>query len=392
MAKGALESVRVVDLTDERAIYGAKLLADLGADVVRPEPPEGDPLRSRGPHAEGASDDASSLWHAFFASSRRFFAVDPASQPGRTQLRLLIDHADIVLANTGAFAVEEARLDEARARRDELVVVEVSSFGPDGPWSDYVAPDLVAGALGGAVGTTGDADTPPLKAFGELNFMLSGAYAAIAALAGLHCVRRTGLGQRVHVPVHECIASALEHVFMWYWYQDRLANAEKPVLERRGSLHWTNAYQVMQARRGAVMVTPIPDLDGQLVWLLENGLGEDLLDPDYQLPERRREFVLRLMATLRQWIATGDAEDLFLEAQSRHLPYGHVKRIDEVAANPHLAARDWWRPHPLEGERTVQGPGAPYRFSETPWALGPHGAVDSDTDAVLDEIGWEGDA
>ena len=392
MAKSALESVRVVDLTDARAIYGAKLLADLGADVVRPEPPDGDPLRSRGPHAEGASDGPSSLWHAFFASSRRFFAVDPAIPAGREQLQCLIDRADVVLANTDAFAVEEARLDEARARRDELVVVEVSSFGPDGPWSDYIAPDLVAGALGGAVGTTGDADTPPLKAFGELNFMLSGAYAAIAALAGLHCVRRTGLGQRVHVPVHECIASALEHVFMWYWYQDRLANAERPVLERRGSLHWTNAYQVMRARKGAVMVTPIPDLDGQLVWLLENGLGEDLLDPDYQLPERRREFVLRLMETLRQWVATGDAEDLFLEAQSRHLPYGHVKRIDEVAENPHLAARDWWRPHPLEGERTVQGPGAPYRFSETPWALGPHGAAGSDTDAILDEIGWEGDA
>ncbi len=386
---GALRDVRVLDLTDERAIYGAKLLADLGADVVRPEPPDGDPLRKRGPHADDAAAGTGSFWHAFFASSRRFFALDPTTESGGKQLRSLLDHAHIVLANTGAFAVEEARLGDAAARRQELVVVEVSSFGADGPWADYLAPDLVAGALGGAVATTGDVDTPPLKTFGELNFMVSGAYAAVAALAGLHCARRTGVGQRIHVPVHECIASALEHVFMWYWYEDRLGLAERPVLERRGSLHWSNAYQVMQGKTGAAMVTPIPELDGQLVWLLEHGLGEELLDPRYQLPEHRREFVDRLMETLRTWVASEDAEALFLEAQSRHLPYGHVKRLEEVAANPHLAARRWWATYPLEGERTVQGPGAPYHFSETPWRVGTHGDPGRDAEAILDEIGWE---
>ncbi|MDE0350509.1 MAG: CoA transferase [Gammaproteobacteria bacterium] len=389
MTSGALQGVRVVDLTDERAIYGAKLLADLGADVVRPEPPEGDPLRARGPYMDDAPGETGSLWHAFFASSRRFFAVDPGTEAGAAQLGLLIDRADIVLANTGAFAVEEAQLDDACARRPELVLVEVSSFGPDGPWSDYLAPDLVAGALGGAVATTGDADTPPLKAFGELNFMVSGAYAAIAALAGFNCVRRTGVGQRIHVPVHECIASALEHVFMWHWYQDQIGLANKPVLERRGSLHWTNAYQVMGADAGAVMVTPIPDLDGQLVWLLERGLGEELLDPRLQLPEHRRELLDRLMDTLREWVASEDPEALFLEAQSRHLPYGHVKRLDEVADNAHLAARGWWESYPVDDERAVRGPGAPYRFSGTPWSLGSHGDADRDTDAILDEIGWE---
>ena len=392
MARGALNNVRVVDLTDERGIYGAKLLADLGAGVVRPEPPEGDPLRRRGPHLKSGSADDGSLWHAFFASSRRFFALDPDTDAGRDQLKRLIDRADIVLACDGAFAVAEAGLSEALLRRQELVVVEVSSFGPDGPWADYLAPDLVAGALGGAVATTGDVDTPPLKAFGELNFMLSGVYTAIAALSALYCARGTGTGQRVHVPVHECIASALEHVFMWYWYQDRLPNAEKPVLERRASLHWTNAYQVMHAESGAVMVTPIPDLDGQLVWLLENGVGEDLLDPEYQLQENRRPFVRHLMETLRMWVASQDAEALFHEAQSRHLPYGHVQPIERVATNPQLAARDWWATHAVSGERQVRGPGAPYRLSVTPWALGRHGDPGADTDALLREIGWEGDS
>ena len=387
-APGPLHGVRILDLTDERAIYGAKLLADLGADVVRPEPRDGDPLRERGPHVEGTG--GTSLWHAFFASSRRFFTVDLAQARGAEQLRRLIDRADVVLACAGAFGVAEARLDEALRRRPQLVAVEVSSFGDDGPWRDYLAPDLVAGALGGAVATTGDADTPPLKAFGELNFMVSGAYAAIATLSGLHCARETGTGQRVRVSVHECIASCLEQVFMWYWYQDSLALARGPVLERRGSRHWTNAYEVMSAKSGSVMVTPAPDFDAQLAWLLEEGVGESLLDPTLQEPANRLQLATGMMAVLRDWVATQDAEALFHAAQSRHLPYGKVLGIPQVADNPQLAARQWWAAYPGTSTPAARGPGAPYHFSATPWALRQEGDIETDTQALLREIGWEG--
>lgn len=381
---GALDSLRVLDLTDERAIYGAKMLADLGAEVIRPEPPDGDPLRRRGPHRQDGTDDADgahSLWHAFFASSRRFVALDPNETGGNTLLRRLVDRADVVLTCTGAFGVAEAHLDEARRRRPELTVVEVSSFGPEGPWRDYLAPDLVAGALGGAVATTGDADTPPLKTFGELNFILSGAYAAIAALAALYRVRDCGAGQRVHVPVHECIASCLEHVLMWYWYHDRIPNAAGAVLERCGSLHWSNAYVVMPAKGGMIMVTPTPNFDNQLVWLVENDAQEDLLDPDYQEPGNRRAYIRRFMEVLRDWVAPQDVEALFFEAQDHHAPYGWVLSIDKVAENPQLEARDWWVDYRSNSMR-VRGPGAPYRFSDTPWRIGRYGGVGADTDAL----------
>ena len=380
MPRGALDKVRILDLTDERAIYGAKMLADLGAEVVRPEPPDGDPLRRRGPRLDGATPGAS-LWHAFFASSRRFVTLEPDTQAGRALVGKLVERADVVLASSGAFGVAEARLDEARRQRPELVVVETSSFGPDGPWRDYLAPDLVAGALGGAVATTGDADTPPLKTFGELNFILSGAYAAIAALAALYRVRDSGTGQRVHVSVHECIASCLEHVLLWYWYHDRMPNAASRVLERRGSLHWSNAYVVMPAKRGAIMVTPTPSFDNQLVWLIEKDAQKDLLDPKYQEPEHRRDYIRRFMEVLRNWVATRDVEELFFEAQDHHAPYGWVLPIDKVAENPQLEARDWWVDYPM-AQGSVRGPGAPYRFEETPWRLGAYGGSGADTEAV----------
>ena len=369
-AQCALSGLRVLDLTDERAIYGAKLLADLGADVVRPEPPSGDPLRLRGPQLRPGDQPGPSLWHAFFASGRRTLVLDPATAAGAGLLRALVADADVVLSCAGAFGVEAAQLAAAQKRRPTLIVVEASSFGPSGPWRGHLAPDLVAGALAGAVATTGDADTPPLKTFGELNFTLSGAYLAIAALAALRRQRATGSGDRARLSVHQCIASCLEHVLMWYWHHDAMPGAEGPVLPRRGSLHWSNAYVVMPAKGGSIMVTPTPNMDNQLAWLAEQDAHEDLLDPKYQQPEHRAAFVRRTMAVLRRWVATQDVETLFFEAQRRHSPYGWVLPVDKVAANPQLAARKWWRSYRVD-DATVRGPGPPYRFSATPWRIAP---------------------
>ena len=364
MASDVLGGVRVLDLTDERAIYGAKLLADLGARVVRVTPPGGCPLQRRGPflrHPGGAgAAPGPSLWYAFFASNRRTATVAPETAAGAAELDALLDDADVVLMCGEAY---RARCRAAQARRPALVVVDVSSFGDHGPWRDCLAPDLIAGALGGAVATTGDAGTAPLKTFGDLNFALSGTYAAIAALAGLRHAKQTGAGQRVGVSVHECIASCLEHVLMWWWYHDRMPNAAGPVLPRRGSLHWSNAYGVMPAADGAIMVTPTPNLDNQLVWLVEEDVHADLLDPRYQEPEQRGAYIRRLMDVLRGWVATQSAEALFLKAQSRHAPYGWVLPVDKVAENPQLQARDWWRPYPLDGANPARGPGSPFRFS-----------------------------
>ncbi len=385
--KGALAGVHILDLTDERGIYGAKLLADLGADVVRPEPPGGDPLRKRGPHQEGVPEGETSLWHMFFASNRRFFSVDPEHESGRQQLQRLVARADLVLTCTGSFGVAAANLSEAQQQRTELVVVDVSSFGPDGPWKDYLAPDLVAGALGGFCATTGDSDTPPLKGFGELNFMVSGVYVAIAALSALHHVRQTGVGQQVDVSVHECIASCLEQVFMAYWY-DHLLQVTTPVIPRQASLHWSRAYQVMQARGGSIMITPAPDLEAQLLWLAQEDAHQDLFDEKYADPENVLETTNRVMQILRDWVAKKDVEEFFFEAQARHVPYGWVRPIEKVVENPQLKARNWWVPYRTTGNETT-GPGAPYHFSNTPWIIGAYGGTGADDQAILAEIGWQ---
>ena len=379
----ALSKVRLVDLTDERAIYGVKLLADLGADAVRPIPSEGDPLASRGPIDESTGE---SLWYAFHASSRRFFRMSDSAECKR-QLQRLCENADVIVANSDNPFESILDLAAIRKKNEKVVIVECTSFGRKGPWKNYIAPDLVAGALGGSVAVTGDVDTPPLKPFGDLNFTISGAYVAIAALAGLRHARETGEGQIVHVPVHECIASCLEHVFMFYLFQEVFSKARRGVLDRRGSLHWTDLYEVMSAKNGHIMVTPTPSLDNQLVWLIEEDAFDDLLDPKYQEPFGRGQWARRMMDVLRTWVSEKDVESLFFDAQSHHAPYGWVQSIPQVAENPQLEARTWWTVTKIDGER-VKSTGSPYQMSESqtsPRDL-PEIAV-SDKD-VLEVCGW----
>ncbi|MCY4618223.1 MAG: CoA transferase [Chloroflexi bacterium] len=359
---GPLASVRVIDLSDDRAIYAGKLLGDLGAEVIRIEPPNGDPLRHRGPF----HDNDSSLWHAYFASSRMFASHDS------TAIEQLAASADIIL--------DCERLPNPQSllqANPSLVIVDVTSFGRSGPWSSYQAPGLVAEALAGVAATSGDNDTPPLKLFGDQYAFVGGAYAAIGALSALNHARETGRGQIVRLSTHEALCTILEHVLMWAWYHEHLPFAEGPVLPRQGSLHWSSAYVVMQAIGGSIMITPTPDFQRQVAWLIEEGVGMELLDERFTDPANLAEMVELTMNTLRDWVATKEVEPFFHEAQARHHPYGWVMTTPEVAGNPQLEARDWWTGYPV-GDTSVTGPGAPYHFSDTPWRVSDRSLVLSD--------------
>ena len=178
---------------------------------------------------------------------------------------------------------------------------------------------------------------------------------------------------------------------MFYWYAETMQRPEGKVLPRRGALHWSDAYAVMPAQNGSVMVTPAPDFDTQLMWLIEEGVQEDLIDPKYQEPENLRLRVERSMQILRSWAAGKDARELFLQAQERHCPYGWVLPLEAVAENPQLAARDWYRKLTIN-DQTITAPGAAYHFSNTEneieLPLSPHTAAATDAAAILSDLGW----
>ena len=299
----------------------------------------------------------------------------------------MCEHADIVLTGSESQLAQCVDLVRAKTTNTKLLVINCTPFGESGPWSRYKAPDLVAGALGGSAALTGDVDTPPLKLWGDLNFMVPGCYVAVAALAGFYHANKKQEGQSVQVPVHECIASCLEHALMWYFCHEYFPQSYHRVLPRRGSLHWTDLYQVMQTQEGSVMITPLPSADSQLAWLIEEDAFEDLLDPEFQIPGAARNYMLRMMEILRKWATSKEGRDLFEQAQTRHLPYGFVSHVNDVAENTQLAARNWWGSYVVGGRR-VTGVGAPYQFSKTPVEIREQETLSENDGNVLDLVGW----
>jgi crotonobetainyl-CoA:carnitine CoA-transferase CaiB-like acyl-CoA transferase len=182
-----LDDLRVVDLSTEIAgPYCSKLLADAGADVVKVEPPDGDPLRRWG---------SGSLFE-FLNTSKRSVVGDLA----RDEVRDLVGAADIVIDSSGQ---EPAVPDDAAPG---LVVVSISPFGLSGPWAGRAATEFVLQAWCGSTGSRGTRDRPPVAAGGRLGEWIGGAYAAVAALAAWKGARRTGHGEHIDVSLLECMS------------------------------------------------------------------------------------------------------------------------------------------------------------------------------------------
>ena len=185
-----LDDLRVVDLSTEIAgPYCTKLLADAGADVVKVEPPDGDPLRQWG----------SGALFAFLNTSKRSVVGDLAGD----EVRDLIAAADIVVDSSGLAATLDI------PPRAELVVVSISPFGLTGPWADRAATEFVLQAWCGSTGSRGTPDRPPVAAGGRLGEWIGGAYAAVGGVAAWKRARRTGRGEHVDVSLLECMAMTM---------------------------------------------------------------------------------------------------------------------------------------------------------------------------------------
>lgn len=362
-----LHGIQVIEIAGWNGVLAGRLLADGGADVVRIVPPTGDPLEAEPPYF---ATSGVSIQEAWYNAGKRTVALDLAAPAGRGQLRAMLEGCDILIED---WAPGQALLSATDVEAAGVAVhLSVTSFGQQGPWAHYRTNDLVANALSGSASVTGDATTPPLSGYGNQSHHTVGFFAAICALAAL---RAAGAGkghQRVDLSAHEALVSCTEQVLM-QWFFPEAGNWTTRVAERMGSLHWSKAYEVYTGRDGkGIMVTASLRLADVLVpWLAEDGFAQDLVDgekyPDAVALVRDLPNVMRV---LREWVEANNAEDLFYEAQRRHLPFGVVWDIATAAQSPQVAARGYFQERDLAGLGPVPFPG---RFFRT-GADGPHPA------------------
>jgi crotonobetainyl-CoA:carnitine CoA-transferase CaiB-like acyl-CoA transferase len=365
-APSPLEGVRVLELTDESAEYCGRLLAGLGADVVKAEPPGGAPSRQVGPFLddEPGPDRSLAFWADNVGKRSVVFRDDG-------ELAALCGAADVVVHTLRPAEAADRGLDRASLHADNpsLVVCAVTPFGQDGPWADYLADDLVLMALGGSMaacgygpGPDGTYDTPPLASHGDQAWRTASTYAAVAVLGALAWRQESGEGQFIDVSAHECSASMTEWHLMTYLCS--------------GGVHRRGPHPTLTASDGRQVAALNPDFlgphvfAGMLAMLEDEGVAGPLSDPAFADPVHRAGHYGEVWRALKRLAEKHDGETLYMLGQRAGLPWGVIRSPEEVLGDRHLRARGHFveLEHPELG-RSVTYPGAPFLAHGSPWVM-----------------------
>ena len=230
-----LAPYRVLDLTDERGLLAGKILADLGADVVQIEPPGGNPARNIGPfYGDDPQPEKSLFWWAY-AANKRSITLDLEQKDGQALLKKMVAEADFLVESFAPGYLDTLGLGYGVLAEinPKLVMVSITPFGQDGPYSNYQATDIVGMALGGFMYLTGDDDRAPVRISFPHFYLHGGAAGATAAMLA-HTYRITsGQGQYVDVSCQQAVAKTLAHA-------PQIWDIEGAILKRMGVYRQTS--------------------------------------------------------------------------------------------------------------------------------------------------------
>ena len=372
IARG-LDGIRVVELGQMVAApWTAKLLADLGADVIKVEPPHGDAARRRGPFpasTTGGDESAPDQMGGLFAAintNKRSVEADLDDPAGRSTLHELLAEADLFVHDlVPEFATEHGLVaGSLRAQHPSLVTMSITPFGQTGPYANWRATELQVVHGGGwgwlTPGCVGDPELPPLKPHGHQAAFQSGFAAACASLAAVDRAQRTGHGEHIDFAQMSYVVGMLEAAFISWSYR-----GENP------------------SRLGARILNPwgiFPTSDGHIFLVcveadqwerLKDFMGRpEWADMDiFATLEGRFENEDLLRMWLGEWIAAQPVMELFHRGQAERLAFAPVNTVAQMAADEHLAARDFLVTYDQPGLGDITVPGAPSRLTNSWWSI-----------------------
>jgi len=359
MPHRALSGLVVLDLSENiSGPYCTKLLADYGAEVIKIEkPPLGDSSRRAGPFPNDQPDLEKSGLFLFLNTSKKSITLNLESESGPQIFKRLVERADIVMENFRPGVMASLGLDyEALAEiNPALIMTSISYFGQWGPYRDWDGSDIIAQAMGGLIGLTGEADREPLKLpLSQAEFQ-AGLNAAVAALSALYFRDETGEGQHIDVSLQEAVASILEAAVTMYHYSGFVRG-------RMGSRHHLQCpSRVMPAKDRFIHVQAGANWDDFATFVKAPQLMEPRLASIL-----RYHYADEVEGLIQPWLETHEAREIFATGQEWRIPFSLVLGIDELMEDPQYGARGFFQEidHPLAGRLTY--PGAPFRMSETP--------------------------
>jgi crotonobetainyl-CoA:carnitine CoA-transferase CaiB-like acyl-CoA transferase len=362
----------VLELADESGVYCGKLLADLGADVIKIEPPGGDATRRIPPFRDDREDADGSLFFLYMNTSKRGITLDLATPAGRELLERLAATADLIVETLPPGFLDECGLgyERLRALRPGIVLTSITGFGGTGPYRRLRSSDLVASALGGAMYVTGHETDPPVRLAGEQAHVVASVCAAASSMIALYHSARSREGQHVDISVEEVVAASAHVCGAGKWLDDG-------IIPTRGGtgLFASVPSGAYPCRDGFVYLMVNRPLHWKALaeWVHEVTGNTAVLDPHYQGPSSNRFHDRDLLDVyICELTSSLTVDEVYREGQRRHIALTPVNSATAVVADPHLAARGYFVDVEHPGSGTVRYPGAPYR--PAPLAGGPASA------------------
>ena len=348
----SLGPYRVLDLTEGGFNWCGKVLGDMGADVIKIEPPGGSPTRDIGPFFhDQISRETSLFWNAYCVN-KRSVTLDVETGEGRETFRRLAGTADIVIESfaPGFMASLGLGYDDLSRENPGLIMTSITPFGQTGPYADYKATDIIGWSMGGMQYICGDADRPPVRITSPQAELNAGGQALAGTMAAFWYRQQTGLGQHVDVSMQVAVVWTLMN-----------ATPYPPLhginQERDGAFHSLGPLTirlVFRCKDGYVTVNPsVPTLKKTVEWMAEESAAPEwLLKFDIESLDRLAmasgndsEAVDKFhkIQRLVESFFLGKTKDvLFERALSHRLLLAPCNTVQDVSDNSQLAARDFW--------------------------------------------------
>lgn len=377
---GPLAGLRVLDLAGESGVFAGRMLAELGADVIRVEPPGGDGIRRRPPFLDGPAPSGSareSLHHLHFNAGKRGITLDARTPRGIEVLRRLAAVADIWLETEAPGVMDALGLGCAALAEvnPALVYASLTPFGSDGPMAGYRATDLIGVAMSGLMYLNGFPEDPPIAPGAEQAYHIASAALVATTLVAVAGRARDpeGRGRHVEVSVQEAMAMATvqtanANFYTWHGRIPRRAGFGAPLAASASRNLFACADGLWVS-----FVIPVgagPGWDPFVEWLRDEGIESPVLDEAFRDAPYRAAHGAEVASAIEALVSRHPRERLFHEGQHRRILVMPVNDIRDLHEDPQLRSRGFWRPlaHPALG-RDIEVPAAPYRYSATPAAL-----------------------
>lgn len=348
---GMLTPYRVLDLTDDKGIICGKLLADLGADVIKIEKPGGDACRNIGPFYNDETDPEKSLFWFAFNTNKKSITLNIETPKGQEIFKRLVQTADIVVESFPVDFLDKIGLGYAALEKINpcIILVSVTPFGTTGPYKDYKAPDIVAMAIGGRMYPIGDADRPPVRiSHHSQAYLHAGGEAMTGAMLALYHREMTGEGQHVDVSVQASVAQLYQATSDW--------DAIKFIPRRGGMGDSSNSLllpYIWRCKDGYIIWTywgggPLAKRFNMplIEWMESEGINVDFLKnfdwENFDRPNVDRETAQRIKEPTMKFFLLRTKKELLNGAVKHRAMLSTVSTTDDLLESAQLKDRGYW--------------------------------------------------